>query len=648
MAITGKSGISSGVELKASVVGESLLTAATTAAAQDALGGGTVGKQLFAAATTAAASSIVGGGFTGSATDIVFNPGTLVHVSGLNVQAALNSVDGALERVSAASIGATAIGKGIFTATTTAAAQNLLEAGAVGLQIWKAATTAAVVEALGTGFVTATMMAAPASVLYAGDGGGTADAITLTPTPALAAYAAGDTRIFRVVQGDNTGAVTVNISGLGAKAIKKASDTSNIYDDLVANDLSYKSFYMIVYDGTQYILTNPSTYLDGGNVTSATTIDLSVSNGDYFNVTGTTAITGVTLAQGRQAVIKFAGILTFTNGAALILPGAANITTAAGDIAILRGEASDVVRCISYIRAARPPNAVTAIAQGGTGAATTAAALSSLGGGAVGTAVFAAATTAAALDSLGGGAVGKALFATATTAAALDSLGAGTVGKLLLATSTTAAAQNALGGGTVGKQIFEAATTAAVTNITGGGAANFIKIAAATASNSASITFVNGVGGVVLDGTYKEYVFVLEDLFAITDASLINFRVSTDTGSTYRAGASDYGRGYHRVDNAGTVTTGGSAGDTRILLNVSQGASANETSSGIVRVFNPADVASFTKIISDIVYNDSTGAVNRVNTGNEFLSVSAVDGVQFIMSVGNISSGVITMYGVTP
>ena len=67
---------------------------------------------------------------------------------------------------------------------------------------------------------------------------------------------------------------------------------------------------------------------------------------------------------------------------------------------------------------------VLPITQGGTGAATTAAAQSALGGGAVGKTVFTAATTAAALDSLGGGTVGKTLFAVATTAAAQTIIGA--------------------------------------------------------------------------------------------------------------------------------------------------------------------------------------------------------------------------------
>lgn len=139
----------------AGAFGKAMLAAATTAAAQNALGVGAVGRQIFEAATTAAVTSITGGGagFTGSAADVPFTAGSLVHVSGADVQAAINSIDGALERVSAASIGASTIGKSIFTAPTTAAVHNLLESGVAGLTVYKAATTAAAQNVLGIGVV---------------------------------------------------------------------------------------------------------------------------------------------------------------------------------------------------------------------------------------------------------------------------------------------------------------------------------------------------------------------------------------------------------------------------------------------------------------------------------------------------------------
>lgn len=89
----------------------------------------------------------------------------------------------------------------------------------------------------------------------------------------------------------------------------------------------------------------------GANIASAATINLTTATGNYVHVTGTTAITAITLAQGAERTVVFDGALTLTNGASLVLPTGANITTAAGDIAKFRGEAAGVVRCVSYTKA---------------------------------------------------------------------------------------------------------------------------------------------------------------------------------------------------------------------------------------------------------------------------------------------------------
>jgi len=186
------------------------------------------------------------------------------------------------------------------------------------------------------------------AAVYVSGVGGTANAITLTPSPAIAAYAAG--QIFRFIVGTtNTGAVTIATSSLTARNLKKR--TSGGLVAVVANDLIAGCEYAIYDDGTQYILEGVRVYSQGADVSSAGTVNLNTATGDYLHITGVTAITAITLAQGEERTIVFDGILTFTHGASLILPGAANITTAANDIAVVRGEASGVVRCVSYIKA---------------------------------------------------------------------------------------------------------------------------------------------------------------------------------------------------------------------------------------------------------------------------------------------------------
>ena len=93
----------------------------------------------------------------------------------------------------------------------------------------------------------------------------------------------------------------------------------------------------------------------GADVASASTIDLDAATGDLIDVTGTTPITAITLSEGRTATARFTGALVLTHGASLVLPGAANITTVAGDFAVFRGYAAGVVRCASYTRADGTP-----------------------------------------------------------------------------------------------------------------------------------------------------------------------------------------------------------------------------------------------------------------------------------------------------
>jgi len=91
-----------------------------------------------------------------------------------------------------------------------------------------------------------------------------------------------------------------------------------------------------------------------GTIASATTTDLSTVNDGDITVSGTTTITGFgTLTAGIKKILTFSGALTLThNATSLILPGAANITTAAGDVAIMRSLGAGNWRCIFYQRAA--------------------------------------------------------------------------------------------------------------------------------------------------------------------------------------------------------------------------------------------------------------------------------------------------------
>ena len=88
------------------------------------------------------------------------------------------------------------------------------------------------------------------------------------------------------------------------------------------------------------------------DIASAATVNLDTATGDLIHITGTTTISAITLANGLERDVVFDGALTLThNATTLILPGGANITTAAGDRATFRGDGSGNVRCMHYTKA---------------------------------------------------------------------------------------------------------------------------------------------------------------------------------------------------------------------------------------------------------------------------------------------------------
>ena len=100
-------------------------------------------------------------------------------------------------------------------------------------------------------------------------------------------------------------------------------------------------------------------YLAGApaNMASGATVDLSTATSNYVNITGTTTITAFgTESSGIQVLLKFAGALILThNATSLILPGGNNITTAAGDMALMVSEGSGNWRCAYYTAANQLP-----------------------------------------------------------------------------------------------------------------------------------------------------------------------------------------------------------------------------------------------------------------------------------------------------
>lgn len=88
------------------------------------------------------------------------------------------------------------------------------------------------------------------------------------------------------------------------------------------------------------------------NIAGGTTIDLATATGNEVHITGSgwTCTSLGTQDAGTQILLIFdaVGVLTY-NATSLILPGAANITTSAGDSALFVSEGSGNWKCVNYM-----------------------------------------------------------------------------------------------------------------------------------------------------------------------------------------------------------------------------------------------------------------------------------------------------------
>ena len=176
------------------------------------------------------------------------------------------------------------------------------------------------------------------------------DTITGTVSPTLTAYLAGAQFSF-VVGTTNTGAVTLNIDALGAKAVTRTGAVA-----LVAGDLIATQMVEVMYDGTRFQLVNGNSFTN-------------------LKLSGTLAVTGAT-----TLATSLTGALIGTSGVvSAVAPGTSgNVLTSNGTT--WTSSASSGVTSFNGSTTGLTPNTATtgaitlggtlAVANGGSGAAT--------------------------------------------------------------------------------------------------------------------------------------------------------------------------------------------------------------------------------------------------------------------------------------
>ena len=187
-----------------------------------------------------------------------------------------------------------------------------------------------------------------------------------------------------------------------------------------------------------------------------------------------------------------------------------------------------------------------------------------------------------------------------------------------------------------------------------GGALVLIKTL--TASSSGTLSFVNGSSDVVLDNTYRTYIFKFINIHPATDSANFQFNISVDTGSNYNVAKTTtlfQTRLYESDANqqvgyeSGSDLAQGTGAQPFTYAGITN---ANDSSlSGIFQIFNPSSTTFIKHFISECHYMGNTSSnpvCYRSFTAGYGNTTSAVDAIQFSMSSGNIDSGTIKLYGI--
>jgi len=172
-------------------------------------------------------------------------------------------------------------------------------------------------------------------------------------------------------------------------------------------------------------------------------------------------------------------------------------------------------------------------------------------------------------------------------------------------------------------------------------------------SAAASISFVDGASGVVLDDTYKEYIFFFNNIHPATDSANLQFQASINTGSGYGVAiTSTYFQAQHAEDNSEVALEYDGGQDLaqgtgfQTILGKEPGNGNDESTSGFMHLFDPSNTTFIKHFIARGNCCDAEPMSRDGFASGYVNTTSAVDAIQFKMSSGNMDAGSISLYGI--
>ena len=151
------------------------------------------------------------------------------------------------------------------------------------------------------------------------------------------------------------------------------------------------------------------------------------------------------------------------------------------------------------------------------------------------------------------------------------------------------------------------------------------------------------LGGANWDSSYDVYQVVVSNVSTDTDIKKLTARVTESSTPNTTANydfANKVLKTYSTFDN--DSATNQTAWE---LTDQSLGTGTQETGYGTIYIFNANNSGEYTFITNEMVCRDNNGHLFGNQGGGVFTSASTVNGIQFLMAIGNIASGTFTLYG---
>jgi len=155
-----------------------------------------------------------------------------------------------------------------------------------------------------------------------------------------------------------------------------------------------------------------------------------------------------------------------------------------------------------------------------------------------------------------------------------------------------------------------------------------------------------------LDSTYKEYLFILNNIHCETDNANLEFNGSDDASS----------HSYNIIKTSNTFESYNNEGGTDAAIGAaprdiaqgtgfqeicySLGSDNDQNACGYLHLFNPSNTTFVKHFIGMFAIAQANNYQNHFGVGGYFNTTAAITAIQFKMSADEIQAGTISLYGI--